>query len=178
MKVLLIEDNREISRNIKRYLELDAWKVDIAYDGKTGLEKALQEDYNIILLDGMLPVMDGLEVCKKVQSQKETPIIMITARDELSDTIHGLESGADDYLVKPFDLKELEMRMFAVLRRAQKQIFKEIIYKDIVIHLQKREVEKGGEIIHIPLKEFQILEYLITHEGIAVSRTDIIDHIW
>ncbi|OIP51934.1 hypothetical protein AUK10_04315 [Candidatus Gracilibacteria bacterium CG2_30_37_12] len=178
MRVLLIEDNREISKNIKRYLELDAWKVDIAYDGKTGLEKALQEEYNIILLDGMLPVMDGLEVCKKVQAQKNTPIIMITARDELSDTIHGLESGADDYLVKPFDLKELEMRMFAVLRRAQKQIFKEIIYKDIVINLQKREVEKGGEIIHIPLKEFQILEYLITHEGVAVSRTDIIDHIW
>ena len=178
MRVLLVEDNREISKNIKRYLELDAWKVDIAYDGKTGLEKALQEDYNIILLDGMLPVMDGLEVCKKVQAQKETPIIMITARDELSDTIHGLESGADDYLVKPFDLKELEMRMFAVLRRAQKQVFKEIIYNDIVINLQKREVEKGGEIIHIPLKEFQILEYLITHQGIAVSRTDIIDHIW
>lgn len=178
MKVLLVEDNREISKNIKRYLELDAWKVDIAYDGKTGLEKALQEDYDIVLLDGMLPMMDGLDICKNIQAKKEMPIIMITARDELSDTIRGLESGADDYLVKPFDLKELEVRMFAVLRRAKKKVFQEIIYHDIIINLQKRSVQRNGEDIHIPLKEFQILEYLIINEGIAVSRTDIIDHVW
>lgn len=178
MKVLLIEDNREISRNIKRYLELDAWAVDIAFDGQTGLDMALEKDYSIILLDGMLPILDGFEVCKRIQEKKDTPIIIITARDEVSDTIAGLESGADDYLVKPFDLKELETRMFAVLRRAKKQAFKEIIYQDIIINLQKRSVQKNGEDVHIPLKEFLILEYLITNEGTAVSRTDIIEHVW
>jgi DNA-binding response OmpR family regulator len=164
MKVLLIEDNREISKNIKRYLELDAWIVDIAFDGQTGLDMALKDEYNIILLDGMLPVLDGFEVCKKVHEKKDTPIIMITARDELSDKITGLENGADDYLVKPFDLRELETRMFAILRRSKKQAFKEIIYKNITINLQKRSVLKDGEIVHIPLKEFLILEYLITNE--------------
>jgi len=178
MKILLIEDNREISKNIKRYMELDAWTVDIAFDGQTGLDMALQGAYDIILLDGMLPVLDGFEVCKKIQEKKNTPIIMITARDELSDTIIGLESGADDYLVKPFDLKELETRMFAVLRRSKKQAFKEIVYKNIVINLQKRSIQKDGKTVHIPLKEFLILEYLITHEGVAASRTDIIDHVW
>ncbi|HBB26948.1 TPA: DNA-binding response regulator [Candidatus Gracilibacteria bacterium] len=178
MKALLIEDNREISKNIKRYLELDAWTVDIAFDGQTGLNMALENEYDIILLDGMLPVLDGFEVCKKIQKEKDIPIIMITARDELTDTITGLESGADDYLVKPFDLKELETRMFAVLRRTKKQAFKEIVYKNIIINLQKRSVQKDGETVHIPLKEFLILEYLITNEGVAVSRTDIIEHIW
>ncbi|MDD5377308.1 MAG: response regulator transcription factor [Candidatus Gracilibacteria bacterium] len=178
MKALLIEDNREISKNIKRYLELDSWTVDIAFDGQTGLDTALREDYDIILLDGMLPMMDGFEVCRKVQEKKDTPIIMITARDELSDTITGLESGADDYLVKPFDLKELETRMFAVLRRTKKKAFKEIVYDDIVINLQKRSVRKNGKVVHIPLKEFLILEYLITNEGTAVSRADIIGYVW
>lgn len=139
---------------------------------------ALENEYDIILLDGMLPVLDGFEVCKKIQKEKDIPIIMITARDELTDTITGLESGADDYLVKPFDLKELETRMFAVLRRTKKQAFKEIVYKNIIINLQKRSVQKDGETVHIPLKEFLILEYLITNEGVAVSRTDIIEHIW
>lgn len=126
----------------------------------------------------MLPVLDGFEVCKKIREKKDTPIIIITARDETTDTIIGLESGADDYLVKPFDLKELETRMFAVLRRTKKKAFKEIVYKNIIIDLQKRTVRKDGEIVHIPLKEFLILEYLITNEGVAVSRTDIIDRIW
>jgi len=178
MKVLLIEDNREISRNIKKYLELDSWAVDIAFDGQTGLDMALRDDYNIVLLDGMLPLLDGFEVCKKIHERKDIPIIMITARDEVTDTITGLESGADDYLVKPFDLKELETRMFAVLRRSKKQAFKEIVYENIVINLQQRKFEKDGNPVHIPLKEFLILEYLITNEGIAISRSDIIDHIW
>ena len=178
MKALLIEDNREISKNIKRYLEMDAWTVDIAFDGKTGLEMALASDYDIILLDGMLPMMDGFEVCKRIQEKKDTPIIMITARDELSDTITGLESGADDYLVKPFDLKELETRMFSVLRRSNKTAFKEIVYQNIVINLQKRSVQKDGHGVHIPLKEFLILEYLVTHEAKAVSRSDIINYVW
>ncbi|MDD2891896.1 MAG: response regulator transcription factor [Candidatus Gracilibacteria bacterium] len=178
MKVLLIEDNREISKNIKRYLELDAWTVDIAFDGQTGLDMGLTENYDIILLDGMLPVLDGFEVCKKIHNEKDTPIIMITARDEVSNRITGLEGGADDYLVKPFDLKELETRMFAVLRRSKKEAFKEIIYENIVINLQKRSVLKDGEIVHIPLKEFLILEYLITNEGAAVSRGDIIEYVW
>jgi len=178
MKVLLIEDNREISRNIKKYLELDSWTVDIAFDGQTGLDMALRDDYSIVLLDGMLPLLDGFEVCKKIHEKKDLPIIMITARDEVTDTITGLESGADDYLVKPFDLKELETRMFAVLRRSKKQAFKEIVYENIVINLQQRKFEKNGNPVHIPLKEFLILEYLITNEGVAISRSDIIDHIW
>lgn len=178
MKILLVEDNREISKNIKRYMELDSWTVETAFDGQTGLDMALENDYDIVLLDGMLPVLDGFEVCKKIQENKHTPIIMITARDELSDKIVGLESGADDYLVKPFDLKELETRMFAILRRAKKEVFKDIVYKDIVINLQKRRIQKDGETVHIPLKEFLILEYLVMNEGVAVSRSDIIEHIW
>lgn len=178
MKVLLIEDNREINKNVKRYLELDSWIVDFAFDGQTGLDMALQNDYDIILVDGNLPVLDGFEVCKKIHAAKNIPTILITARDEISQRIAGLESWADDYLVKPFDLKELEARMFVILRRAKGKVFQKIEFGDIVINLQKRNIQKNGKEVHMPLKEFLILEYLITHEGVAVSRADIIEYIW
>lgn len=178
MKVLLVEDNREISKNIKRYLELDSWIVDFAFDGQTGLEMAIENEYDILLLDGKLPLLDGFEVCKKIRAQKDTPVILITARDEISDKIIWLECWADDYLVKPFDLKELEARMFVILRRAKWKVFQEIQFSNITINLQKRSIQKDGESIHVPWKEFLILEYLIIHEGVAMSRTDIIEYIW
>ena len=176
MKVLIIEDNRSINKNIQKYLKLEWFYTEWVFDWKTGLETAISTD--LILLDIMLPVIDWITVCKKILEQKKVPIIMITAKDEIGDRILWLESGADDYIVKPFDLWELVARINAVLRRWNKEIYDEIQYGDISIFLAKKEIFKNNEKIDLTLKEFLILEYLIQNKNQAVSRTDIINYIW
>ncbi|EKE26230.1 MAG: two-component response regulator [uncultured bacterium (gcode 4)] len=178
MKVLIIEDNRSINKNIQKYLKLEWFYTEWVFDWKTGLETAISTDFDLILLDIMLPVIDWITVCKKILEQKKVPIIMITAKDEIGDRILWLESGADDYIVKPFDLWELVARINAVLRRWNKEIYDEIQYGDISILLAKKEIFKNNEKIDLTLKEFLILEYLIQNKNQAVSRTDIINYIW
>lgn len=176
-KILLVEDNQQIAKNIKTYLELEEWwDVSTSYDWEKGLMMAKMQDYDLILLDLMLPWIDGKTICHKIRGIKNTPIIIITAKSQLEDKLELFDTGADDYLVKPFDLEELLARVKALLRRWIKWSFFD--YKWLSVDLQKKEVQKNGKSIHLTLKEFQILELLIKNKGIALSRTDLITELW
>lgn len=178
MKILIIEDNRVINKNILKYLKIEWFNVDGVFDGQTGFDMAISNNYDLILLDIMIPIIDGITLCKKILEKKKIPIIMITAKDTVEDRILWLESGADDYIIKPFDLGELVARIYAVLRRWNKELFDKIKYGDIEIDIQKKEITRNGNLIELTLKEFFILEYLINNRNQAVSRTDIISYIW
>lgn len=176
MKILLIEDQVQIGRNIKRYLELEGFEVDVVTDGKEGLDKALSQVYELLIIDRMLPSMDGVNIIKAVREKKSVPIIMTTAKGQLEDKGEGYEAGADDYLVKPFALEELLMRIKAVLKRTElPTVYR---FHDIEILIDEQRVIKTGEEVKLPLKEFLLLEYLAQRLGQAVSRTDLIDYIW
>lgn len=185
-KVLLIEDNRDISRNIREYLELEDFTVTQAFDGEVGIEKATKEDYDIILLDLMLPEVDGISIARRVAAKKGTPIIMITARETLNDRLLGFETGAVDYLVKPFDLRELHARIMVHLGKAsfiggeKSPAVNSSITKvwDIEINLKKHSFTKEGEDIHLTQKEFLIMEKLVHSKDQVVSRADIIEYLW
>ena len=177
MKVLLIEDNKTIANNIKKYLELSDFEVSICENGLFWLEVARHNDFDIMLLDLMLPWMSGEEICKKIKAEKDIPIIMTTAKWQLEDKLEWFELGADDYLVKPFDLAELEARIKALTRRRQNDI-KPIKKWDISIDIQNRKIMKWNKEIKLTVKEYNILEYLIKNIGLPISRTDIIEEVW
>ena len=184
-KILLIEDNREISENIKEYLELEDYTVTQAFDGEAGIERATREDYDIILLDLMLPEVDGITIAKKARQKNNTPIIMITARESIEYRLEGFESGAVDYLVKPFDLRELHARVQihiqnsnSIVAGTQKSVWENIEFWDVVIDLKKHEFTRAGENIHLTQKEFLIIEKLIWEQDRVVTRSDIIEHLW
>ncbi|MDD2537720.1 MAG: response regulator transcription factor [Candidatus Absconditabacteria bacterium] len=182
-KILLIEDNQQIAKNIKTYLELeDGWQVSASYDGEKGLHMATLQDFDIVLLDLMLPGLDGKSFCKKYRSMRNAPIIVISAKSQLEDKLELFDLGADDYLTKPFELEELAARIRALLKRGV--IGNIFHYQDISVDLHKKEASKKGKLQHLTLKEFQILELLIKNKGVTISRTDIItelrgdDAIW
>jgi len=177
MKVLLIEDNKTIANNIKKYLELSDFEVLICENGLFWLEVARHNDFDIILLDLMLPWMSGEEICKKIKAEKDIPIIMTTAKWQLEDKLEWFELWADDYLVKPFDLEELEARIKALTRRKQNES-KPIKKWDISIDIQNRKIMKGDKEIKLTVKEYNILECLAKNIWIPLSRTDIIQEVW
>lgn len=182
-KVLLIEDNRDISRNIKEYLELEDFTVVQAFDGEVGIEKATKEDYDIILLDLMLPEVDGISIARRVVQKKGTPIIMITARETVNDRLLWFETGAVDYLVKPFDLRELHARIMVHLWKAsllwgQQKKSGEICIADVCINLKKHSFTREGVDVHLTQKEYLIMEKLTESQDQVVSRADIIEHLW
>lgn len=175
MKILLIEDQQQIANNIKRYLELEGFEVDIEGDGKAGLEKALSHVYELLIIDRMLPSMNGVTIAKAVREKKAVPIIMTTAKWQLEDKGEWFDAGADDYLVKPFALEELLMRIKAILKRTElPSVYR---FHDIEVLIDEQRVLKAGEEIKLPLKEFLLLEYLSQRLWQAVSRTDLIDYI-
>ena len=179
-KILLVEDNQQIAKNIKTYLGLEEGReVTTSYDGEKGLVLAKMHDYDLIFLDLMLPKIDGKSFCQTIRKTKNVPIIIITAKSQLEDKLELFDLGADDYLVKPFDLSELFARARALLRRGSKgECFQ---FGDIIVNLPKKEVKKiykaEEKIIHLTLKEFQILELLIQNKGRTLSRTDIITEL-
>ena len=177
MKILLIEDNKEISANVSEYLELEGFEVDACYDGESWLESAVYKNYDLILLDLMIPVIDGVTVCRKLRQRKDTPVIMITAKDSIDDKVLWLDTGASDYIVKPFDLRELMARINSVMKR---NINTNITYEfdTILIDLGKRSFLKDNTQVHITQKEFLILEKLIESKWNVVNRSDIIEYIW
>ena len=164
MKVLLIEDNKTIANNIKRYLELSDFEVLICENWLFWLEVARNNDFDIILLDLMLPWMSGEEICKKIKSEKDIPIIMTTAKWQLEDKLEWFELWADDYLVKPFDLEELEARIKALTRRKQNES-KPIKKWDISIDIQNRKILKWEKEVKLTVKEYNILECLVKNIG-------------
>ncbi len=175
-KLLLIEDNFEISENIKEYLELEEFQVDSVSDGADGLDKAMQHNYDLILLDLMLPNVDGFTIAKKLQNKSETPIIMITAKDSIDDKLLGFDYGISDYIVKPFDLRELEARINSIFKR--KENSSKLRHNDLEIDIVNRTFIKANNDVLLTQKEFLILELLVKNRWKPISRTDIIEHAW
>lgn len=175
-KILLVEDNLEISNNIKKYLELEDYIVETSFTWGDALDKALWEKYDLILLDLMLPEIDWYRIAEKVWRKTQTPIIMVTAKDSIEDKIKWFEIWALDYIVKPFDLRELELRIKSILWRNKKApIFSQW---DIEIDLKKRIFTKSGNEVHLTQKEFLIVEMLLNNNWRPVTRTDLIEVIW
>lgn len=179
MRILVIEDEHKIANSIKRGFEQETWATDVAYDGEEGFDLASAEDYDAIVLDLMLPKMDGMEICKKLRADgNNTPILMLTARGEITDKVEGLNSGADDYLVKPFAFEELLARIRALVRRPRETQGTELKVRDLTLNSNTFEVKKGDKGIELSRKEFALLEYLMRNTGRVVSKENIIAHVW
>lgn len=181
-RVLLIEDNKEISANIKEYLELEDLSVTQAFDGEVGIEKATRENYDIILLDLMLPLVDGTSIARRVQMTSQTPIIMITAREGLSDRLQGFELWAVDYLVKPFELSELLARIRVHIKN-NSQVSRQLddtvyIIHGVYIDLKKHIFRTWNDEKKLTQKEYLIMEYLLMHQDSVVTRSEIIESLW
>ncbi len=181
MKILVIEDDADIASNIGQYFEDKGHQLDFAYNGAHGLAMALAERFDLIILDLMLPGKDGITMCREFRQQTahDTPILMLTARDTLDDKIFGFEAGTDDYLVKPFSLRELEVRVLALVRRDQTSKNSAIIrIDDLELNQNTMQVRRASQPIKLKPKAFRILTYLMQHAGRVISRQELIDHIW
>ncbi len=179
MRLLLVEDDERISRFLRRGLADHSWAVDLAATGEDALYHASINPYDVIVLDVMIPAPDGLEVCRRLrQSDCTAPILMLTARDALEDKLKGFDSGADDYLTKPFDFPELEARLQALLRRRKEPRPLVVEISDLRIDTRSREVTRGGRRIDLTAKEYSLLEYLGVNAGKVVSRGEILEHVW
>lgn len=183
-KVLIIEDEESISDIIKFNLTKEGFETDTAYNGQDGLEKALTGNPDLILLDVMLPMMDGFEVCKKIRETASTPIIMLTAKEEEVDKVLGLELGADDYITKPFGMRELVARIKANIRRTQ--LIDEVKnepsnvedFGNLTIDMNRYEVRKDGVALELTLREFELLKYLAERENKVFSREQLLEEVW
>lgn len=179
MRILVIEDEHKIANSIKRGLEQESYAVDVAYDGEEGYDLASSEDYDIILLDLLLPKMPGMEICKKLRQEGiHTPILMLTAMGETGNKVDGLNAGADDYMVKPFAFEELLARIRALVRRPKETRDDKFNAGDLTLNSQTFEVKKSGKNIELSRKEFALLEYLLRNKGKVVSKENIIAHVW
>jgi len=179
VRILLVEDNRRLSESLRLTLEEDGYAVDTAYDGLDGEEMGLISSYDIIILDIMLPGKDGLEVCRELRDRRvSTPILMLTARDALDDRVRGLDSGADDYLVKPFEVDELRARIRALLRRESSSKSGSLQVADLVLDPATHTVRRGDQPIELTAKEFSLLEYLMRHPNHLITRAMAEDHLW
>jgi len=179
VRVLLIEDNRRLSDSLRITLEEDGYAVDTAYDGLDGEEMGLVPSYDILILDIMLPGKDGLEVCRELRDRHiTTPILMLTARDALDDRVLGLDSGADDYLVKPFEVDELRARIRALLRRDSSSKSGVLQVADLVLDPAAHTVQRAGRPIELTAKEFSLLEYFLRHPNHLVTREKVEEHLW
>jgi len=178
MIVLIIEDERKIA-SFKKGLEAEGYTADVAYDGERGLALAEANDYDLIILDIMLPKLDGVALCQELRAEgKETPILMLTAKDAIADRVQGLDSGADDYLTKPFAFEELVARMRALLRRGGPKSPPQLRVADLVLDPVTREVRRAGQLIALTNLEYRLLHYLMQNRGRVLSRTLIEEHVW
>jgi len=179
MTILVVEDEIKISRFIKKGLEMEHFTVDTAFDGEEALEKAGINNYDIIILDIMIPKIDGIGVCKKLREDKiDTPIIMLTAKDTVDDRVKGLDVGADDYLIKPFAFGELVARIRALLRREKTVKTIKLQIDDLVLDPATHEVHRGEKEIPLSSKEYKLLDYMMRRPGHVCTRTMIGEHIW
>ena len=180
MRILIVEDNPKIAGSIKKGLEQESFAVDIALNGIKGFDLAAVEDYDIIILDLMLPGIDGMEVCRKLRREEKinTPILMLTAKNQLNDRVEGLNTGADDYLAKPFAFEELIARIRALARRPKKTLNNILQTADLKLDSSNQEVKRAGKIISLSKKEFSLLEYLLRNKNKITGKQDIINHVW
>jgi len=178
-KILIIEDDPSIGKLLRRALLLEGYEARLVQDGPSGLAAFHEENPDLIILDLMLPGIDGIEVCKRVREESEVPILMLTARDTVDDRVLGLDSGADDYVVKPFDIDELLARVRAQLRRAEHKQPKQILeFADLTMDTAARTVRRGNREIELTAREFDLLELFMRHPNQVISRTQIYDEIW
>ncbi len=182
MKVLLIEDEQSVSSFIQRGLKEQGHQVTQAFDGKAGLNLALKDAFDIIITDVVMPELNGIEVCIQLKTKHQilTPILMLTALNTTDDVVTGLESGADDYLAKPFKFKELLARLNALTRRnnLRKDVVEILKVKDLELNLISKEVHRAEQQIELTAKEFKLLEYLLKNKNRVVSRTEILENVW
>lgn len=180
MRILVVEDEHKIAGAIKRGLEQESYAVDAVFDGDDGLSSALTDEYDVIILDRMLPgLLDGAEICQEVRAAGiRTPIIMLTAKDKISDRVEGLNSGADDYLVKPFAFEELLARIRALLRRPQDHVGNVLELSDLTLDTANYEVQRAGKAITLSQREYALLEYLMRNQNRILSKSNIIGHVW
>jgi two-component system, OmpR family, copper resistance phosphate regulon response regulator CusR len=179
MRILIVEDNRRLNLSLKTSLEEDGYAVDASYDGEEGQAFALSVPYDLIILDIMLPKKDGYQVCREMREQGlKTPILMLTAKDTIDDRVEGLDSGADDYLVKPFAIQELRARLRALLRRTDTEKRGILQVSDLVLDPAGHAARRGGQAIELTRREFALLEYLMRNPNRLLRREMIETHIW
>lgn len=178
MRLLLIEDEPDLLASLAQALREEGYAVDTAEDGLDGLDKALAWEYDAIVLDGMLPRLDGWAVLERLRLRKRTPVIMLTARDGSRDRVRGLDQGADDYVVKPFDLPELYARLRAVIRRTGTQTESRLRIQRVEIDTAARTVQLDGEPVPLTAREYALVEYLAVHRGRLVTRTTLYEHLF
>ena len=178
MRMLIAEDDRLTADTLSRRLQQEHYAVDVCYRGDDALDYLLDTDYDVAVLDIMMPGMDGIEVLRRARNAgRTTPVLLLTARDAISDRVSGLNAGADDYLVKPFAYEELSARL-RVLTRRTRQTTNRFIVADLTVDCDEHTVQRGGEAITLTSREFSLLEYLIRNKGRVLSRTQITEHVW
>jgi len=179
MRILIVEDEKKVAGFIRKGLEEETYAVDVAYDGEEGFHLADMNQYDMIILDLMLPKMDGLEVLTRLRDKKvSTPILLLTAKDAVEDKVTGLNKGADDYLTKPFAFSELLARIRSLLRRGQAETQTELKVGDLCLNMVSHKVSRNGEEIELTGKEYSLLEYFMRNEGKVLTRTMIAEHVW
>ena len=179
MRILLVEDQKRISRFIERGLKEEKYIVDSVYNGEDGLHLALTSEYDLVILDIMLPIIDGITVCKRIrEAGNAVPVLLLTAKSDVKDKVVGLDAGADDYLTKPFAFEELAARVRALLRKHRKEKKTTLQYADITLDQLTRVVRRHGEEIELANKEYALLEYFMLHTNEVVTRTMIAEHVW
>jgi two-component system response regulator MprA len=177
-RILIIEDDLAILKVLQRSLAYEGYTVDIATDGRTGLNLAHDHHPDLVILDWMLPGMDGLEVCRRLRLQGGLPILMLTAKDTIQDRVQGLDAGADDYIVKPFNLDELTARMRALLRRTQTERNQVYQFADLTMDTSSRQVTRGKRQVPLTAKEYELLELFLRHPRQVLTREVIFDRVW
>ena len=180
-KIFIVEDEKPIARFLQIALEKVGFKTAIEHNGRRAYERIIQEKFNLVLLDVMLPEMDGMEICQKVREVSDIPIIMLTARDEIKDKVEGLELGANDYVTKPFDNEELIARIKGILKRYSEKVRPEesrYIVGDMILYPERYELKVSGEIVELTHKEYELLLYLVENKNHVLSRDQILQQFW
>jgi DNA-binding response OmpR family regulator len=179
MRILLVEDEMKLAHAMKRALEIQKYAVDVVNNGKDGLDFAIGEEFSLIILDVMLPGMDGIEICKKIRTEGiHTPVMMLTARGQISDKVTGLDVGADDYMVKPFSFEELFARIRALVRRPIQTNEPVLNIGDLTLDSKTFNVKRDNNLINLSAKEFSLLEYLLRNKNAVLNKDQIIAHVW
>jgi DNA-binding response OmpR family regulator len=177
--ILLVEDEERLARFIELELSSEGYNINVAYDGLTGLTMAREAPPDLLILDWMMPGMTGLEVCRRLRATgSKVPVILLTAKDEVSDRVAGLDAGADDYVVKPFSIEELLARIRAHLRRNQEDNPDLLQFEDLALNRRTREVFRNGRAIELTAKEFDLLDYLLSHPRQVITRDQILEKVW
>jgi two-component system, OmpR family, response regulator len=179
MRILIVEDEHHLANSIAQGLRMEKYAVDVAYDGEEGYDMASGEEYDLIILDRMIPKMDGVTLCRTLRKEKNhTPILMLTAKNQTEDKVAGLDSGADDYLTKPFSFEEFLARIRALVRRPQKTLSQTLHVGDLSLNPSTFVVERDGAPVRLSSREFSLLEYLMRNAGIILKKEQIMTHVW